>query len=262
MSKKSKIFFLTIVIIAIVVLLMVGLYKDNEDLKNIEIMVDDILAADEPVMLYLSSSKCDNCKITTNQIGMMMNYYDFDFYYLDIVEISAKSDKNRIFTELGLNIYEGVTTPSILIYKDGKLLDSIIDVSGVNKIYDVLTMNNIIPSTTKEFIEYLDSNTIKELDDDYIVGLTSYTYGECYEFDKLIWELEEKYDLNIKMLYAEDLEREEGDAYLESISYPEIETMGFPTLYIVKDKKVVDVLEGINTLDDYIEFLQKNDIIY
>ena len=55
MSKKSKIFFLTIVIIALVVLLMVGLYKDNEDLKNIEIMVDDILAADEPVMLYLSS---------------------------------------------------------------------------------------------------------------------------------------------------------------------------------------------------------------
>ena len=64
------------------------------------------------------------------------------------------------------------------------------------------------------------------------------------------------------MLYAEDLDSEEGDAYLEEIAYPNIENMGFPTLYVVKDKKVVDVLEGINTLDDYIEFLEKNDIIY
>lgn len=262
MSKKSKIFFLTLVIISAIVLLIVGLYKENEKLKSIDDMVQNILASEEPVVLYLSSSQCENCKITTNQIGMMLNYYDFDFYYLDIVEISAKSDKNRILTDLGLDIYGGVTTPSLLIYKDGKLVDNIVDLSGVNKIYDFLIKNNILDSSTKEFIEYLDSETIKTLEDDYVVALTSYTYGECYEFDKLIWNLEDRYDLNIKMLYAEDLDREEGDAYLEEIEYPNIENMGFPTLYVVKDKKVVDVLEGINTLDDYIEFLEKNDIIY
>lgn len=261
MNKKNVVFFILVVAIALIGLLIVGLYKDNEDLKQVEAIVDYVLASEEPVMLYLSSTECENCEITTNQLGMMMDYYDFEFYYLDVVEISADSDKDRIFTKLGLDVYEGVTTPSILIYSNGKLIESIIDISGVNSIFDALVNQNIITKDTEAHIEYLNSTTINELGKDYIMGLTSYTYGDCYEFDKIIWEIEEEYNLDIKMLYAEDLSEEEGDTYLEKIEYPNIDTMGFPTLYIVKNGKVVDAFEGLNTFDDYIEFFQKNDII-
>jgi thiol-disulfide isomerase/thioredoxin len=264
MSKKSKIFFVIIIITLLLTLLIVGLNEDRKKLKKIDNIVDYILTSKEDLIVYLGASKCPNCEITTKQIGLLMKYYDFSPIYIDTSDITTDNDKNRIYSKLGLNVYEGVTTPSILFYKNGKIVDSIVDVSGIDVIFKKMKNNNIIKDEDLK-VEYLNYNTLNQLideKDNYLIAITSYKYKLSLDFDAVIWYLENEYDLDIKMLYVEGLSDEEGSAYLKRIGFSDENGMQVPVLFFIADGKIKDSLGGIMSVDYYIEFLEKNDIIY
>lgn len=106
------------------------------------------------------------------------------------------------------------------------------------------------------YLELLKKDEISIL----LIGRSSCEY--CHIAEPILQNISKEYDLNINYLSTDNFSEEDKIKFLNSSDYfKERKGIATPTLIILKNNKYINLVEGLNTKDGYIEFFKSNEII-
>lgn len=108
-------------------------YEDNLiNIKNIE----DYINNKDLTIIIISSNTCLSCIEYKNILAESLNDYNINYYILDINKLTINNKKEL------LSKYDITSTPTTLVYKDGKLLTKEVGVKNLNYLENILFRNN------------------------------------------------------------------------------------------------------------------------
>ena len=71
----------------------------------------------------------------------------------------------------------------------------------------------------------------------------------------------DEHGITINYLNINKLSKDEGAAFEQSLKYFQEEEWGTPIMMIVKNGKIVDMIEQLVTEEEYVEFLERNELL-
>ncbi len=266
MSKESKIVFAVIVIACFMFILIYSLNKTNENMKTVNQIVDTVLAADTETMLYVGSSECEACDLQAAQMSLLLSNYDFQYYYVDFNEIPTTSAKTKFIKDIGVDTSEDFSTPTIVIYKDGKIIDQTSGLTSINKIFTTLQKNNIIKAEDSLPVNYLSLSSFTDLTENnskQVVMIGSAAEVTSNSAQEIIWNIVKDKNIKINYLMLNDLSKEEGASFEKKLNFYSADgnEVTIPTMLIIENGQVTNSLAELQDSDTYIDFLTKNGII-
>ena len=238
--KKAKdifagIFFVVILIIFLFLLLST---RDNDLVKNIK----DFKKKDIKV-LYISDKK----HYSDYPIDLFKKY-EIDYLYIDSSKLS-KIEKNKIEKITNSSYFSNI----IVIYNNNNIVDAIIEYSDEEALNVFLQKHELIPEIIGENSKIIESvNEI--LTTDYsLVYLPYKNIDEIDNQDKLLKKISHDYEINYKKVDAFLLSKSQQNK-LNSIL--QISTVEDQIIILVKDKKVVGSIRGVNNKKSFLNNLK------
>lgn len=266
MSKESKIVFSVIIIACLVFILVYSLNKTNKNMKTVNQIVETVLDADTETMLYVGSSDCDACDLQGSQMSLLLENYDFEYYYVDFNEIPTTSAKTKFIKDLGVDTSEDFSTPTILIYKDGKIINQTSGLTSINKIFNALQDNNIISAEDTLPVNYLSLSSFINLTEDnskQVLMLGSAATEDSNSAQEIIWDIAKENNVKINYLMLNDLSEVEGATFEKTLDFYAVDNNAVttPSMLIIENGQVTNFLADLQDSDTYIDFLKENSII-
>lgn len=108
--------------------------------------------------------------------------------------------------------------------------------------------------TADEYLEYYNGDTPT------LILLSKPTCEYCLLAEPILEYIAYRYDLDIKYINIEGISAEDQYKIAESDERYS-EGFGTPNLLVVGGGKTIDVVDGLDVLDQYVEFLKKNNFI-
>ena len=263
MEKIKKFVFPIILLTFACVIAIIGIIQNNKTLKIIESIKNYVLESEENIMLYIGSSSCEACKYEIGQFSILLNEFNFEYYYIDLDEIKKTSFKNRILTELDLDIKNGVDLPSLIVYKDGKIVDKLTGLSNADSIFNFLNKNGIIKDE-KLPVNYLDFSGYKshiEKSGIKILAFVEMASFDGVDFQTKLWEIASDSNIEIDFLVLDELADSEREVIINSNELFSETFFDEPVLIVNDGNKLVDYVTGNQESDVYLEFFKNLDII-
>ena len=260
MSESKKM----LIVLGAVILIILGsicfVYAGNQDSKALYEQFTAEFNSEENQLIYLGSSTCGYCSLLNPSIQDMAKRYDFDYLYIDINETSS-SYVRKIINDLNLT---SIATPYLAIVANGKIIDTQEQYDDYNVIFEFLQKNDLIDEKAKLDLNYIDYETYEKLLESkeievIVVGQT--TCGYCVQAKIILNDVASENDVDINYIDFAKLDDEEREKFLGSLEYFEEEEWGTPITMIVQNGKIVDMIEQLATEDEYVEFLQENEVI-
>jgi len=266
LGKESKIVFSIIVIACLVFILVYSLNKTNENMKTVNQIVDTVKKADTETMLYVGSSDCEACDLQGSQMSLLLENYDFEYYYVDFNEIPTTSAKTKFIKDIGVDTSKDFSTPTILIYKDGKIISQTSGLTSINKIFNTLQKNSIISSEDALPVNYLSLSSFINLTEDntkQVVMIGSAAEADSNSAQEIIWDIAKENNVNINYLMLNDLSKVEGATFEKTLDFYAVDnnTVAIPSMLIIENGQVINFIADLQDSDTYIAFLQENGII-
>ncbi len=259
MSESKKM----LVVVGAVILLIIGsvgfVYAGNQDSKEIYEQFTTEFNDSENTLVYLGSSTCGYCSLLNPSLQDMASRYDFDYLYIDINEMSS-SYVRKVLNDLGLT---SVGTPYLAIVANGKVVDKQNGYDDYNVVFEFLQDNNVIAEDAKLDLNYIDYETYEELlasEDKEVIVIGQTTCGYCVQAKVILNDVASEHEVAINYLDYTKLDSDEKEQFAESLEYFQ-EEWGTPIIMIVQNGEIVDMIEQLATEDEYVEFLQENEVI-
>jgi thiol-disulfide isomerase/thioredoxin len=266
LSKESKIVFAVIIIACLMFILIYSLNKTNENMKTVNQIVDTVLNADTETMLYVGSSECEACDLQGAQMSLLLENYDFQYYYVDFNEIPTTSAKTKFIKDIGVDTSEDFSTPTILIYKDGKIISQTSGLTSINKIFTTLQKNSIISSEDSLPVNYLSLPSFIDLTEDnakQVVVLGSAAEVDSNSAQEIIWDIAKENNIKINYLMTNDLSEKEGATFEKTLDFYAVDDnpVTTPSMLIIENGQVTNFISDLQDSDTYVNFLKENGII-
>lgn len=259
MSESKKI----LVIIGVVIFSVLGLcgYALAENKKSEEMynQFETAYNGSENKLVYIGSETCGYCQLLNPSLTDMKERYDFDYIYIDAARINS-SYMSKILEKLNLT---SIGTPYLAIVSNGKIVDTQNGYADYDKTFEFLQENNIIAEDAKLLLNYIDYEEYDKLlksDKKNIIVVGQSTCGYCVQAKLILNEIAEEKDVTINYLNVSYMTEEEGEKFESSLEYFE-GSWGTPVMMIVQDGKMIDIVEQLVTKDEYIEFLEENEVL-
>ncbi len=262
MNKESKNIFYVIVIALILVLLFGLINKNNNKFKNISEVVDKVLKSEGSVALYIGSSDCEPCLSQGLEMSLVLENYDFGYYYVDVAGLS-KSNLSKIVQQTGL-VTNQLTTPSILIYKDGKFDKVLEGLNGADELFEFLSENSIIKEGETLPIQYHDLDSYVNLlngNDVEVIALGSPVVNNNDVFQRCLWEIAKENNVKINYFNLYTLTESQGKQFEKTLPFLEKGDFDVPIILIVKDKQVLSSISSFQDKEGIVNFLKETEII-
>lgn len=240
-KKLLMIILILTLIIVFVVLLIVS--KNNKVVDNI----NEFIANDTKV-LYIS----DKEHYSSYHIDLF-EQYEIEYLYVDSTNLST-FEKNKISKIINNKSLENI----IIIFKNKKVVDVIIDYKTEENLNQFLQDNNILPKILSNPEGIIDK--AKEyLETDLTVIYIPYVYNEQTDSQALVLnELANSYEISYERI----------DAYLLSYyqkeklnSILQISSVEDQIVILIKNNKIVGSIRGYNSKNDYLNYLYEYNII-
>lgn len=280
-SERKKRNFQIIIFTSSVILLvfvLIGILKINTIVKSesnkMMKQFEEYYSSDEmQIIYYYSSVNTDDDKAIYELEYLLNIKKNYDIDYLDI-DMSKLSDKNRTNIESSLGI-EG-NYPTIAIVKNKQIVAIQEGFIESNKLVQFFIDVNILDKSAKykdvdnlKFIDYSDYKKILKNDKKNIVVIGEAGCKYCMAAKPILNNISKAYKVDINYLDLSDLKQEDlKDLFdnLEKYGYDNeefIENNNFnlPTILIIKKGKITSYIEGVKTLEEYIDYFKENDTI-
>ena len=266
MGKESKIVFAVIIIACLMFILIYSLNKTNKNMKTVNQIVDTVLNADTETMLYVGSSECEACDLQGSQMSLLLENYDFQYYYVDFNKIPTTSAKTKFIKNIGVDTLEDFSTPTILIYKDGKIVSQTSGLTSINKIFNALQKNNIISAKDSLPVNYLSLSSFIDLTEDnakQVVMIGSVAKVDSNSAQEIIWNIAKENNIKINYLMINDLSEKEGATFEKTLNFYSVDNnpVTTPSMLIIENGQVTNFIADLQNSDAYIAFLKENSII-
>jgi len=235
-GKKILAIISIIVLITIFILLLLST-KDNDLVKDIK----EYVKTDTKV-LYISNKN----NYSKNLIELL-DKYEVRYKYVDSTKLS---NFERVKIENIIN--SKYLSNIILIYKNGQIIDALIDYEDEENLYKFLQNNNIIPEVIADTSGIIDK-VHNSLETDLTLLYIPYKNIDNIDSqDKILKSISEEYEIQYKKI----------DAYLLSYfqqeklnSILQISSVEDQIIILIKDKKIIGSIRGINKKKDYLNKL-------
>ena len=253
-----------LIVVGVVIFAALGIFgfalaegKKSEDLYN---EFESAFNGENNTLVYLGSSTCNYCQLLNPSLEDMKNRYDFSYVYVDASEISS-SYLNKILKKLELS---RLGTPYMAVVSNGEVVDSQNGYADYDIIFEFLQENNIIAEDAELLLNYIGLEEYEKLLDgkeNSVVVVGQSTCAYCIQSKIILNKIAEEKDVEINYLNISYLTEEEGAEFEGSLDYFEEEQWGTPLMLIVRDGKLIDIIEQLVTEDEYIEFLEENEVL-
>ncbi len=260
MNESKKI----LIVVGVVVFAVLGIFgfalaegKASEELYN---EFENAFNSDKNTLVYLGSSTCGYCQLLNPSLEDMKERYEFDYVYIDASEINS-SYLNKILKELEIS---SLGTPYLAVVSNGKVVDTQNGYSDYDVTFEFLQENEIIDKDAELLLNYIGYDEYEKLlngNENSVVVVGQSTCGYCVQAKIILNKIAEEKDVEINYLNISYLKEEEGEKFESSLDYFEDEQWGTPLMLIVKDGELVDIIEQLVTEDEYIEFLEENEVL-
>ena len=228
--------YIGIIIFIFILILFIWLLiytKDNKLIDSIKQFVKE-----DTKVLYISNEyNYSNYPIT------LFNKYEINYLYVKTDNLS-KVDKRKLKNIINSEYLNNI----VIIFKDGKVKDAIIDYKNEDKLNKFLESNDIIPSVMGKLDDIFD-NANRYINSDYSLIYVPYEYiNGINEQISILTDLKNKYrfDFNIVNAYLLSTEQKKKLNLLFKIS-----DVKDQIILLVKEGKIVGSVRGINTKDEY-----------
>lgn len=264
MNKIYKYVFGCTIAICLVIIFILGITDSGKSQKVVDGIVENVLESSENILLFVGSSECEKCKYQAKEFSILHDMYELGYYYLDLDDIKITSKKNKILTDLGFNINSGVELPSLAVYKDGKMIDSISGLNGLDDITVFLNKNGIaeindFPFTFHDISSY---QNLMEKKEKKIFVVSTYSNDEAIEFQSIIASIASEYKLNINILYLDDITQDEYNIVYNSNKFFQDYVVDITTIVIFdENNNVLGYSLDVLTKEEYIDILKNASII-
>lgn len=229
------IFFSLLVIIFLYLLLST---RDNDLVKNIK----EFVRIDTKV-LYIS----DKDNYSDYPIDLFKKY-EVDYLYIDSTKLS-NVEKTKIEKITNSNYFSNI----IVIYKNGKIVDAIIEYDTEESLNKFLQEHELIPEIIGDNSKIIDSVN-KLLTTEYsLIYLPYKPLDEIESQDKILKKICDDHEINYKKIDAYLLSQSQQNK-LNSIL--QISTVEDQIVILVKDEKVIGSIRGINNKKKYLNQLE------
>ena len=229
------IFFSLLVIIFLYLLLST---RDNDFVKNIK----EFIRFDTRV-LYIS----DKDNYSDYPIDLFKKY-EIDYLYVDSTKLSS-IEKTKIEKIINSKYFSNI----IVIYKNGKIVDAIIEYDNKESLNKFLQEHQLIPKIIGDTSKII--NSVSELlDTEYsLIYLPYKPLDEMDSQSKILKKICDDYEINFRKVDAYLLSQSQQNK-LNSIL--QISTVEDQIVILVKGKKIVGSIRGINNKRKYLNLLE------
>ena len=217
--------------------------RDNDLVKNIK----EFVSIDTKV-LYIS----DKDNYYDYPIDLFKKY-EVDYLYIDSTKLS-NVEKTKIEKIINSNYFSNI----IVIYKNGKIVDAIIEYDNEESLNKFLQEQELIPEIIGDNSKIID--TVNELiTTEYtLIYLPYKPLDEIESQSKVLKKICNDYEINYKKIDAYLLSESQKNK-LNSIL--QISTVEDQIIILVKDKKVIGSIRGINNKRKYLNQLENFNFI-
>lgn len=259
MNKVGKFIFFGIVIVCSLLIIFLSFRKQDGEYKVIDNIINEVINSEEPKVVYINPSNCEECNYQTYQMKLLVKNSGLNYYYINLKSLSKNKIK-KVYSKLKIN--DSKNLPTIAVYKDKKLDNSIVGITGINKLFNMLNDHNILNSD-KPPINYLNLTTYvdKIEEDNILLAIGSYKDNYSNQVEETLWDIAINYNIDINFIYLYDLTPTEGKLFESKIHNFNDTEVVIPSLLLIRNHKIVDMVDGFKVESDYVEFLQRNGIM-
>lgn len=259
MNKIAKYVFWAIMVLCLGTIIFINYQKDKEEYKIVDSIIDKVLNSDEPNVVYIAPSKCEECNLQTYQMKLLVEKYSLDYYYINLENLSASHIK-KVFSRLGIE--KNTKTSTIAVFKNNELDDYLVGIDSINRLFNMLKKYDIL-SSDKLPINYLNLSTYVEKieENQMILAIGSYKDEYSIQVEELLWNIASEYNIDINFIHLINLTQIEGELFESKIVNFDDSEVVVPSLLLIENQSIVDLITGVAEEEEYVEFFRENGII-
>ena len=215
---------------------------------------------DSNTLVYIGRPTCGYCNLLDINMSEMKERYDFDYIYINTDSFSSTYMK-KVLEKLSLT---SIGTPYLAIVGNNKVVDRQNGFADYDKLFSFLQKNKIIKEDAKLLLNYIGLNEYEKIlksKGNNIVVIGQSTCPHCLNAKVLLNQIVEEKDITINYLNITYLTPDEKKTFTNSFDYFKSDSWGTPVMMIIKNGKIVDMLEEFTTKDKYVEFLEENGVL-
>jgi len=243
-NKTKKIVYITLFSLLIVSFIILLIFtRDSKKIINI----NEFIKTDTKV-LYIT----ENIKL--NYPNKILDKYEIDYLKIDSSELNI-FDRKKLKKIINYKKLKNI----IVIYKNGKIVDKLINSRDEQEIDKFFQKNEIIPIKIVNNVSSIMTDALSILEDNYSIVYIPYKKNKDLDIqDKIFKEISNKYSIKYKKI----------DAYLLSYKQQEkinnllgLSFVDDQILVLIKDNKMVSNIRGIHSKKTYIAQLYEANFI-
>lgn len=234
------IIFITISVISMLIFIS---FKDNKQITKIKEFIKN-----DTKVLYISNE----IKYSDYPIELFQKY-NIDYLYIDSTKLN-NFEKNKIEKIINSKYLSSI----IIVYKNGEIVDAIIDYETEENLNVFLQSVNVIPQVIGDITGIIES-VEKSLDSDLSLIYIPYKHFDgIEEQSKILKEISEDYGAEYKMINAYLLSSNQQEKLNAILQISSVEDQ---IIILIKNKNIVGSIRGINRESEYLEKLYEYEFV-
>ena len=259
MNEKKKLYIVLGVLAAIIVFIIGLVFVDYKQQEKIYNEFLNAYNGNDNTLVYIGRPTCGYCNLLTPSLDEMADRYEFSYVYVNTDKLGSSFMK-KILNHLNLS---DVGTPYLAVVSNSKIVNTQNGYADYDKTFNFLQTNKIIKEDAKLLLNYinLDEYKTKLAEDElnvFVVGQSTCSY--CVQAKLVLNKLVEQKNVEINYVNVSYLTTEEKTEFNNSLEYLS-SNYGTPVMLVTKNGKLVDVFEGYAPLENYVQFLEKNEVL-
>lgn len=219
-------------------------------------------------VIFFQSSTCGYCQLQKPIIKQISGDYDMEYY-----EIDASKLTNTEISEIVSALDISGATPTTVIVKEGKVIDSNEGYLDGKPFVEFFVKNGVLdkgatykPEDKLVEIDYDEFKKISKKDSYQLIYLDTSACESCIEARSILNDLADDNDFEVNYLGANSLTQADVNNLVETDlkemeydeeTYKEKQQIKIPLLLIIKDNKIQDYVLESTEESDYTKVLKK-----
>jgi len=264
----STMILILVVLLGYVIVTKVDAY--NERKKTME-EFREYVNQEEVSLVYYMHTGCQFCAMEEPILEQISMDYDLKYLTIDSNDLSGK-DKNEVLNTLGI---EG-KTPTLVVMKNGHSVATHIGYADGYKLVEFFIKAELLdegstykPEENLNVLDYKSFEEMKASDETYVLTIGSSTCDYCKAARPTLSNIAKAYNIDIYYVSLDYLSKEERNQFfqdLEDLKYDDKTFTGegkmrTPSVLVVKNKRVVEHLEGLEDVTAYVKFFKEQKVI-
>jgi predicted bacteriocin transport accessory protein len=255
-----------------ILLSSLSLNESKKILQNFE----KAISSEQREIIYIGRDSCIFCQYLSPILRDLVNNHEIEYTYVDADKLTASQLEN-ILSDLKIDL-EQFGTPYLIAVENGIVEDRLVGFNGEAKTFEFFQRNNKLDFSVKPIINYIKVNEFVDLlnqseTEIIVIGATNCDF--CSKVRPTLIDLIEKHNLtinyyNINIVEGDDYENEIQNSLdlinsnidiVISSAFSKIESFGTPTMFLVRDRKIVAHLSEAVSLEVFENFLKENGVL-